>query len=97
VRRRAAELLEAKGPCAGIVGKGMPLRLLVVGDKSGAGMGVNTQDEAIAGQLADRFQVTWKLFAKTGTTTKSYTQSLIEQVEGKFDAEMICFGVNDVT
>ena len=58
VRRRAVELPEAKGPRAGIVGKGKPLRLLVIGDSSAAGVGVNTQDEAIAGQLADRFQVT---------------------------------------
>ena len=101
VRRRAVELPEAKGPRAGIVGKGKPLRLLVIGDSSAAGVGVNTQDEAIAGQLAvqlaDRFQVAWKLLAKTGATTKSHTQSLIEQVEGKFDAAMICLGVNDVT
>jgi lysophospholipase L1-like esterase len=101
VRKYAAELPEATGPRAGVVGNGKPLRVLVLGDSSAAGVGVDTQDEAIAGQLAaqlaDHFQVTWELLAKTGATTKSHTQALIEQVEGKFDAAMICLGVNDVT
>ncbi len=101
VRRFASVLPEAKGPRAGVVGVGRPLRVLVLGDSSAAGVGVDTQDEAIAGQLAaqlaDRFQVTWELLAKTGATTKSHTQALIDQVEGKFDAAMICLGVNDVT
>ena len=101
VRKYAAELPEATGPRAGVVGEGKPLRVLVLGDSSAAGVGVDTQDEAIAGQLAaqlaDHFQVTWELLAKTGATTKSHTQALIEQVEGKFDAAMICLGVNDVT
>jgi lysophospholipase L1-like esterase len=101
VRKYAAELPEAKGPRTGVVGSGKPLRVLVLGDSSAAGVGVDTQDEAIAGQLAaqlaDQFQVTWELLAKTGATTKSHTQTLIEQVEGKFDAAMICLGVNDVT
>jgi lysophospholipase L1-like esterase len=101
VRKYAAELPEATGPRTGVVGTGTPLRVLVLGDSSAAGVGVDTQDEAIAGQLAaqlaDRFQVTWELVAKTGATTKSHTQAMIEQVEGKFDAAMICLGVNDVT
>jgi len=101
VRKYAAVLPEAIGPRAGTIGHGKPLRVLVLGDSSAAGVGVNTQDEAIAGQLvaqlADKFQVKWKLLAKTGATTKSHTQALLEQVEGKFDAAMICLGVNDVT
>jgi lysophospholipase L1-like esterase len=101
VRKYAAELPEAVGPRAGVIGQGKPLRVLVLGDSSAAGVGVQTQDEAIAGQLAsqlaDKFQVSWKLLAKTGATTKSHTQALLEQVEGKFDAAMICLGVNDVT
>jgi lysophospholipase L1-like esterase len=101
VRKYAAELPEAAGPRSGVVGNGAPLRVLVLGDSSAAGVGVDTQDQAIAGQLAaqlaDKFQVTWELVAKTGATTKSHTQAMIEQVEGKFDAAMICLGVNDVT
>lgn len=101
VRKYAAELPEAAGPRSGVVGNGAPLRLLVLGDSSAAGVGVDTQDEAIAGQLAaqlaDKFQVTWELLAKTGATTKSHTQAVKEHVEGKFDAAMICLGVNDVT
>ena len=52
VRKYAAELPEAIGPRAGTIGHGKPLRVLVLGDSSAAGVGVNTQDEAIAGQLA---------------------------------------------
>ena len=49
VRKYAAELPEAVGPRAGVIGQGKPLRVLVLGDSSAAGVGVQTQDEAIAG------------------------------------------------
>ena len=48
VRKYAAELPEAIGPRTGIIGEGKPLRVLVLGDSSAAGVGVETQDEAIA-------------------------------------------------
>ena len=38
-----------------------------------------------------------KITCETGVTTKSHTQTLIEQAEGKFAAAIICLGVNDVT
>ena len=38
-----------------------------------------------------------KITCKTVVTVRSHTQTFIEQAEGKFDAAMICLGVNDVT
>ena len=49
VRWRAANLPEAKGSRAGMVGKGKLLSLLVIGDISEAWAGVYIQDEAIVG------------------------------------------------
>ena len=38
-----------------------------------------------------------KITCETGVTTKSHTQTSIEQAEGRFAAAIICLGVNDVT
>jgi hypothetical protein len=51
VRRVTPKLPEADGPRFGEAGVGKPLRLLVLGDSAAAGVGVNTQQEALAGHL----------------------------------------------
>ena len=74
-RRRALVLPEADGPRTGRCGSGAPLRLLVVGDSSGAGVGVARQDEALVGHLSRSLagslnvEVVWQLVAKSGVTT----------------------------
>ena len=52
VRQRTLRLPEASGARAGILGQGLPLRLLLLGDSAAAGVGVSRQEEALAGQLA---------------------------------------------
>src|SRR5439155_419110 len=53
VRATALKLPEAAGERHGVAGSGrVALRVLIVGDSSAAGVGVGTQDEAFAGQLA---------------------------------------------
>ncbi len=75
VRRVTPKLPEAAGARCGECGTGAPLSLLVLGDSAAAGVGVETQEEALAGQmvrrLKDRFQVRWKVEAETGATTRS--------------------------
>ena len=59
VRRDTPKLPEAEGPRDGIAGAdrpGRPLRLLIVGDSSAAGVGASVQDEALAGRLVGRVE-----------------------------------------
>ena len=65
VRRDTPVLPEAPGPREGEAGEGPPLRLLVLGDSAGAGVGAATQEEALTGRivagLRGRFRVRWRL------------------------------------
>ncbi|ETX12905.1 hypothetical protein OCH239_15315 [Roseivivax halodurans JCM 10272] len=51
VRRGAVRLREPDGPRAGRTGAGPSLRLLIAGDSSAAGVGADTQAEALSGRL----------------------------------------------
>jgi len=78
LRRVALELPEPTGQrhgvavCADTGLPSRPLSLLITGDSSAAGVGAETQDNALASQLASalaqRIQrdVHWHLFAQTG-------------------------------
>ncbi|MFM2053673.1 MAG: hypothetical protein RL456_1710 [Pseudomonadota bacterium] len=109
VRREAPRLPEATGPRLGLTGPGgaaMPrLRLLVVGDSSGAGVGAATQDEALAGRLGQALArrlnapVAWQLVARTGWTTADAIAGLREMhASGRLapaDVMVTALGVND--
>ncbi|WP_323037969.1 SGNH/GDSL hydrolase family protein [Pararhodobacter sp.] len=101
VRRRALQLPEAAGPRRGLAGAGPRLRLLIAGDSSAAGVGVDHQDLALAGQLvqalAADFTVEWQLEAQTGATTAQTLTRLQVLRAGPFDVAVTALGVNDVT
>lgn len=98
---RAQRLPEASGPRMGREGSGPPLRLLIVGDSSAAGVGTDTQDTALAGQLAktlgQKRTVDWSLIAKTGATTGSTLRDLREHTPIPADVAVLVHGVNDTT
>ncbi len=77
------------------------MRLLIIGDSSAAGVGTETQETALSGQLvarlALRYQVTWRLEASTGETTASTIKRLSVLRSEAFDCAVIALGVNDVT
>ena len=101
LRFTVPRLPEPEGPREGVSGTGRSLRILVLGDSAGAGVGCPSQEEALTGQvyraLSDDYQVHWTIFAKTGWTT----QNVLDQLEGipaqEFDAVITSLGVNDVT
>ena len=99
VKFRAAQLSEAAGPRCGQCGKGPALRILVVGDSSGAGVGVAEQKDALVGRLVQhlsaRFDVSWRLIARCGATTASLIDMLQETEAEPFDIAVIAIGVND--
>jgi len=101
VRRVTPRLPEPEGERVGTTGSGPHLRLLVLGDSAAAGVGVNSQAEALSGQLvgnlASDFRVSWKLIAQSGLNT-AQLQALVERsVTEPFDAVVLSIGLNDVT
>lgn len=103
VRKKTPLLPEPAGERKGKCGKGRPLRLLILGDSAGAGVGVEHQDDALLGQLkyqlGDHYQLTYQLIAKTGATTESTIDYLKghHTISDSFDVAVISLGVNDIT
>lgn len=101
VRQRTPRLPEAAGARAGSLGDGQPLRLLVLGDSSAAGVGVSRQEDALAGQLAAQlaaqYQVHWQLVAETGVNSGQLLEKLDALLGQQFDYVVLAIGVNDVT
>lgn len=105
VRARALKLPEAAGPREGREGQGAPaLRLLVVGDSSAAGVGVEHQRQAfampLARALADRLggAVDWQLLATTGHTAADALERFADPATAVRPADVLVtvVGVNDV-
>ncbi|HMS80284.1 MAG TPA: SGNH/GDSL hydrolase family protein [Burkholderiaceae bacterium] len=106
VRRDTPKLPEAEGPRDGIAGAdrpGRPLRLLIVGDSSAAGVGARAQDEALAGRLVARLAprlarpLAWRLVARTGATTRDALALIDAEPPDRFDVAGVALGVNQVT
>ncbi|MCA0873632.1 SGNH/GDSL hydrolase family protein [Seohaeicola saemankumensis] len=101
VRSRAQLLPEPPGARIGTAGDGPVLRVLIAGDSSAAGVGAETQQAALSGQLAARLSrhhaLRWRLEAVTGATTRSTLARLRALEPERFDVAVIALGVNDVT
>lgn len=101
VRKHALVLPEASGERFGVCGAGPALRVLILGDSSAAGVGVETQQQALAGQLVDilsnDYQITWTVLAQTGGTTASTLYWLQNHPAVSYDVAVVALGVNDVT
>ena len=104
-RRRLPRLAEPEGERHGQTGAAAatPLRLLIAGDSSAAGVGVVTQREALAAQLAERLaeacalHVHWRLVAKSGLNTAQTLHVLQrEAAPPQADLAVVVTGVNDV-
>lgn len=101
-RARLPRLPEAGGARRGETGHGPLLRLLIAGDSSAAGVGVVTQRQALAAQLAARLakaagvRVRWQLLARSGLTTAQTLQLLRAEPPEQADVAVVVTGVNDV-
>lgn len=105
-RRRALALPEAAGERHGRVGgdaDAPPLRLLIAGDSSAAGVGVGHQRQAVAGHLVGELHralgrpVEWTLRARTGLATAGLHAMLRADPPPPADVAVVISGVNDVT
>lgn len=101
VRKRAIALPEPPGDRTGTIGQGPPLRLLILGDSSAAGVGVQHQGDALLGQLTMHLSphatVTYHLHAVTGAKTSDVLAWLDTLTDGPYDVVVTALGVNDVT
>jgi lysophospholipase L1-like esterase len=106
VRRDTPKLPEAEGAREGRVGAdriGRPLRLLIVGDSSAAGVGATLQSDALSGRLTVLLGASllrpldWRLVARSGITTREALGLLDETPADPFDVAVVALGVNDVT
>lgn len=101
VRKNTLRLPEASGDREGRIGQGKPLSLLILGDSAAAGVGVETQQDALSGaiitELQHEYQLWWKLHAKTGDTTKQVLQAIHDLEPQIYDVVVTSIGVNDVT
>jgi lysophospholipase L1-like esterase len=107
MRRRTQLLPEAEGERSGEVGEGpvsgdKPLRVLIVGDSSAAGVGVATQRQAFSGYLTRALaqkmnrRVRWNLVARSGISS-AHALEMVQQAETPAaDLAVVLLGVNDV-
>lgn len=106
-RRRAPALDEAGGERSGrvsLAGRAhqAPLRLLIVGDSSAAGVGVSHQRQALAGHLARNLAlrcavpIDWQLVARKGVTTAQALELLQLHRPEPADVAVVALGVNDL-
>lgn len=79
-----------------------PLRLLVLGESTMAGVGVDTHENGFTGALArylsERLEtgVSWKVIAESGHTAKTALESLVPHIqEAQADLVIVGLGAND--
>lgn len=106
-RRNALRLPPASGPLNGVAGAdlpGEPLRLLVLGESTVVGVGVDELHAALVGQLAATLAarsgrpVAWRACGENGITAAQAHERLLPQVlDQPFDLALLVFGVNDTT
>ncbi len=101
VRKNTPRLDEASGEREGIIGHGKALSLLILGDSAAAGVGVETQKDALSGailaNLQEEYCITWQLQATTGHTTKQVSNVVQQLNQQHYDVVVTSVGVNDVT
>lgn len=103
-RRKVGLLPDAAGEKVGVVGGGdQPVKLLVIGESTVAGLGARTHSQALAGrfaeQLSDRLgrPVEWTVIGRNGVTAKRTIDELLPLVpDQQFDYILIGLGGNDV-
>lgn len=101
VRKVTPRLPEPTGARAGETGAGQALSVLILGDSAAAGVGAETQQQALAGQLVKRLEgshaLRWQLWAANGCTSARCLALLEERAAETFDVVLVSLGVNDVT
>lgn len=100
VKKNTPRLPEPAGIRTGQSGVGQNLSLLVLGDSSAAGVGVEKQQDALLGQVLKglaNLQVHYWMNACTGATSKHLLKRVQKSVPRQIDVVICALGVNDIT
>jgi len=103
VRASIPPLPDPTGPQDGLVKvEGTELKVLVMGNSSVAGIGVETMEQSLAAHFARNLSirlgrsVRWKIFAESGLTAEGLRKKLISKpFHENYDLVIICVGGND--
>ena len=101
VRKRVPRLPEAEGPRHGQQGNGRALSVAIVGESTAAGVGVATQSQGVAFQVAARAaalcsaRVRWQTVGKTGATLSKVTRELLNDLSWPIEVVVVMVGAND--
>lgn len=102
LRRTTPRLPDAAQPWSGTVAGDDPLRILVFGDSTAAGVGAETQDDALPGNLArtlaERYHrgVVWRAVGENGATTRILLERYLEDALAEpADLVFLSIGAND--
>ncbi len=102
VRRATPRLPDAALPWHGELAGSDPLRLLVLGDSTAAGVGAETQQVALAGRLADSLHartargVSWRAVGANGATARDLRERFLgEAFSVPADLLFLSVGAND--
>lgn len=103
-RRTTPRLPEAGGAPCGQYGEGAPARrVLVIGESTAAGVGVETHDQGLASQLAREIHgrtgqtIAWHTFGVNGIRLGALVRKLETTELPEADVVLLSMGVNDTT
>jgi lysophospholipase L1-like esterase len=103
-RRTTPRLPEAGGSPCGQYGEGTPARrILVIGESTAAGVGVETHDQGLASQLAREIHertgqtIGWHTFGVNGIRLGALVRKLETTELPEADVVLLSMGVNDTT
>ncbi len=102
LRRDTPRLPDAAAPWFGSIPGPRPLRLLVLGDSTAAGVGADTQNDALAGHLARELHdltgrgVEWRAVGRNGASSRDLITDYLGDVASEyFDIVFLSVGAND--
>jgi len=101
-RDNTPRLPEASGEHFGeIAGIGTPLRVLIVGESTTVGVGVDRIEQGLVGHFVQAFArqtgrpVLWELIGENGATVAEISKKLAQAQVPVFDLAILAIGVND--
>ena len=102
VRRIIPRLPDAAQPWHGVVAGDNPIGILVLGDSTATGVGAETQDDALPGNLARALAsewergVVWQAMGENGATAEDIVLRFLDRAShGRYDIIFLSIGAND--
>ena len=102
LKRTTPHLPEAALPWVGELAGHDPVRLLVLGDSTAAGVGAATQQEALPGRLGDALHartgrgIRWRAVGKNGATSREIIERFLDEaLTEPSDMLFLSIGAND--